>query len=608
MFTLRPGVIAVCSALLTICGSSTALAIGEEVYYLPASVEMQQQDYTETYDQGMTAQAHLEQMQQQDWQQIEAERQQAQEYQAWEQQQQQLQLAQAQAQWQRAEQQRQQQLQQQQRQQQLTQQQRQLQQQRQQQLAQQQRQLQQQRQQQLAQQQRQRQQQLANQQPFDEQPEQTYAEEQAQPAAFAAGRTYNGPGRFTRLPNTVIASLRQSRAGEDGMSVYVRPVNANQPALLTANADAPRNPASTMKLVTTYTALGVLGPDYRWPTEMHVTGNITGGTLYGDVIIRGYGDPAFSENDFRSMLQALRAQGVHTITGNLVADTGFFQVPYQSLGAFDGNAGAAYNAQPEAILYHERGGCFEFSNLKGKIQKVCPVLPTNAKAKQDLNVNLFGGFWKLWVGELRGQMHGSFVRGYAPQHSRLIHTHRSRPLREIIAEVNKDSNNVMARQILLSVGAKQMGAPGTPQKGAMAVGQWLESRGLNFPELRIENGSGLSRIERISARHLGEMLVDAYNSPFRQDFMNSLAVLGVDGTLKNRMKRSNLAGRGRFKTGTLRNVRGLAGYLQAANGQMYVVSILQNDARARGGSRAAHDEMVEWVFWGPQNNYAEVRY
>lgn len=420
-------------------------------------------------------------------------------------------------------------------------------------------------------------------------------------AQFAAGRMYTGPGRFTRLPDQVASSLRASGVSEAGMGAYVRLAAGSQPALLTANADNPQTPASTMKLVTTYAALGILGPDYRWPTEIYTNGNVTGGTLYGDVIIRGYGNPQFAENDFRQMLQTLRARGIHNIRGNLVADTGFFNVPYQDPGAFDGNANAAYNAQPEAILYQERGSCYEFKDLKGKIQKVCPVMPSSAQARQALNVNLFGSFWKMWVGEMGGQMQGSFVRGGTPQNAQLVYTHRSRPLREIIVEVNKDSNNVMARQILLSVGAKQLGAPGTPQKGAQAIGQWLESRGLAFPELRLENGSGLSRIEQITPRHMGEMLVDAYNSPYRNDLMSSMAVLGVDGTLKNRMKNSSLAGRGRFKTGTLRDVRAIAGYLQAADGQMYVVSILHNDPRARASVRGAHDDLIEWVFAGPRS-------
>ena len=230
---------------------------------------------------------------------------------------------------------------------------------------------------------------------------------------------------------------------------------------------------------------------------------------------------------------------------------------------------------------------------------MCPIAPRNSN---DLNANLFGDFWRIWVGEMGGSMGGGLQIQPMSGGAQLVHTHLSAPLRDIIVEINKDSNNVMARQLLLAVGAKQFGAPGTTQKGAAAVGQWLESRGLHFNNLRIENGSGLSRVERISAREMGEMLVDVYNSPYRDDLMRSMAVLGVDGTVKNRLK--NLAGRGKFKTGTLRDVRALAGYLNAADGQTYVVSLLHNDANIRATAKEVHDDLVEWVYYGSRSNFA----
>ncbi|GEM_PF-47393 len=473
-----------------------------------------------------------------------------------------------------------------------------------------------QRQQQMARQQQQRQQQqqqLAEKRRQEYQQQLARRQQQNQPPQlapavqlqYAGGRMYTGPGRFTRLPDSVASSLRLRGVSERGMSAYVRPASGNAPALLTASADTPRNPASTMKLVTTYAALGTLGPNFRWPTEIYTTGPIQGGVLQGDVVIKGYGDPDFKEANLRRMLQSLRARGVQRIAGNLVADTSFFSVPYQNPGAFDGNAKAAYNAQPEALLYQGRGSKYQFKGLGRKVARTAG-LPSSTKARNDLDSNLFAAFWKIWGGELRGQIQGDFRTGATPSHAQKVFTNFSPPLREVIKEINKESVNVMARQVLLTLAAYRMGAPGTPAKGTAAVSQFLESRGLNFPELRVENGSGLSRVARISARHLGEMLVDAYNSPFRNDYMNSLAVLGVDGTLENRMKRSPVNGKGRFKTGTLRNVRGLAGYLQAANGETYVVSILHNDPKARSAARSAHDDLVEWVYWGPRNNFASA--
>lgn len=422
-----------------------------------------------------------------------------------------------------------------------------------------------------------------------------------------SNKVFRGSGQLTRLPDTVAGNLRTRGISERGMSVYVRPASGRGPAVLTSAADTPRNPASTMKLVTTYAALGVLGANYRWPTEIYTTGQVVQGTLRGDVIIKGYGNPDFKESDLRQLLQSLRNRGIVNIAGNLVTDISHFNVPYQHPGAFDGKAAASYNAQPEALLYQGRGSNYKFRNLAKRVKRSTRSMPSSPAARADMNTNLFGAFWKVWVGQLGGRMQGDLKKGFTPPQAHLVYRHHSQPLRVILREINKDSNNVMARQLLLSIGAKATGGPGTPRNGAAAIGRFLESRGLRFPELRIENGSGLSRISRISARHLGEILVDAYNSPWRNDYMNSLAVLGVDGTLRNRMKTSQARGRGRFKTGTLRNVRGLAGYVQARNGQTYVVSILHNDSKARSRARPAHDKLVEWVYSGPRVRYASSR-
>ena len=430
----------------------------------------------------------------------------------------------------------------------------------------------------------------------EEAPARNYVQNNPTQLSASGNKMYQGAGKLNRLPDNIAQGLQLRGFAEQNLGAYVRPANGGQP-LLVAYADQPRNPASTMKLVTSYSALGVLGPTYRFPTEIYTTGNVAGDTLQGDVIIKGYGDPDFRESGFRELLQALRGRGIRNIAGNFIVDKTYFDVPYQA--PIDNNVGAAYNALPEALLYNERGSCYEIQGKAGQVQRMCPIAPRNSN---DLNANLFGDFWRIWLGEMGGSMGGGLQIQPMSGGAQLVHTHLSAPLRDIIVEINKDSNNVMARQLLLAVGAKQFGAPGTTQKGAAAVGQWLESRGLHFNNLRIENGSGLSRVERISAREMGEMLVDVYNSPYRDDLMRSMAVLGVDGTVKNRLK--NLAGRGKFKTGTLRDVRALAGYLNAADGQTYVVSLLHNDANIRATAKEVHDDLVEWVYYGSRSNFA----
>lgn len=439
---------------------------------------------------------------------------------------------------------------------------------------------------------------------LQQRPTQQLAQQQRASFTPAPSKAYQGKGQFNRLPSPVRSSLRLRGVSERGMSVYVRAASGRGPAVLTAAADKPRNPASTMKLITTYAALGVLGPNYRWPTEIYTSGRVVGGTLQGDVIIKGYGNPNFKEADLGQMLQMLSRRGINNIAGNFVTDTSYFNIPYRNPGSFDGKAAASYNAQPEALLYQGRGSNYRFKNLAKRVKRSTRTMPRSSGARADLNNNLFGAFWKVWVGRMGKGMQGRHRKGTVPPNGQLVYRHQSQPLRQIIATINKKSNNVMARQLMLSIGAKGAGAPGTTRSGAQVISRFLSSRGLRFPELRIENGSGLSRVSRVSARHLGEMLINAYNSPWRNDYMNSLAVLGVDGTMRNRMKKSGIAGRGRFKTGTLRNVRGLAGYVQASNGQTYVVSILHNDNKARSKARGAHDELVKWVYWGARDRFA----
>ena len=210
---------------------------------------------------------------------------------------------------------------------------------------------------------------------------------------------------------------------------------------------------------------------------------------------------------------------------------------------------------------------------------------------------IYGAMQAMWKRDVGGSLNTQFAMGTAPAGARpLLRTH-SKTLAEILPTIDKDSNNVMARQVMLTIGARASGQ-GTQRSGADAIGAWLASRGLNFPELRIENGSGLSRHARISARHMGDLLVDAYRSPCSNILMQSLAIAGVDGTMKRRLKGSQVRGKGFFKTGTLRDVRSIAGYIKAAEGKTYVLAILHNDPRAPRRALAAHDKLIEWVYSG----------
>ncbi|NOQ34557.1 MAG: D-alanyl-D-alanine carboxypeptidase/D-alanyl-D-alanine-endopeptidase [Methylococcaceae bacterium] len=455
------------------------------------------------------------------------------------------------------------------------------------------------------------------------------------------------PDALTQLPEEVAKLLRNQGVSEKGMSAYVHALSSPKP-LLTFNADVPRNPASVMKLITTYSALGILGADYRWPIELYYTGTVSGGVLHGDLFLKGYGYPDFKPHDLRLLLKGLHKRGIRQITGNLILDNTYFKNEATNPAAFDGKPYARYNALPDALLYNERISEFvvkpnnnavsivsthpaknvtivnnlKLKNIKCSGRYANPRMKILSKAKEikvqfdgflsnrcgerkystvisnPVNM-LYGSIKKIWQQEMGGAIGGNrLIVAGTPNHANLLYRLESKPVKDILPLINKKSNNVMARQLFLSIAAKA-GIPATTQKGYQAIQQWFTSRGLNFPELRIENGSGLSRVGKVSARHIGELLMDAYKSPYRQDLLNSLPIMGVDGTLRKRMRNTVVANRGRFKTGTLRDARGIAGYVKAENGEVYVVAILHNDRTAKRRVLAAHNKLIEWTVRQP---------
>ena len=460
--------------------------------------------------------------------------------------------------------------------------------------------------------------------------------------AYASFKKSHQKASFQKLPMDIVAKLRATGTREYGVSAFAQDVNSAKPLLAYQETTA-RVPASVMKIITGYAALGTLGSNYRWPLDVYTNGRIHNGTLQGDLIIKGYGSPEFKTADLRKVLQGIKQKGIRNINGRVVFDSSYFNIPNQY--SFDGKTQSKYNAQPDALLFNERINTFQIS-ARGKRVKVTTTTPTHnlkiinkmRKTKRGCRPRIrvskragqtrvtftgrfsrrcgtrsynrvisrpaemiYGSMQAMWKRDVGGKLNTRFVMGHAPANAKPLLRTYSRTLAEILPTIIKKSNNVMARQLLLTIGAKK-GGQGTPRAGANAIGQWLASRGLHFPELRIENGSGLSRTARISAAHVTDLLIDAYRSPYRNVFMKSLAVAGVDGTMKGRLKRTQVQGKGFFKTGTLRDVRSIAGYVKAANGKTYAMAILQNDPKARKRALRAHDKLIEWVYAGGRSN------
>lgn len=443
------------------------------------------------------------------------------------------------------------------------------------------------------------------------------------------------------LPPVVAAAMQRSAIAPSAMATFVQAVDASTP-LLTINDTVGMNPASTMKLVTTAAALELLGPTYKWKTRAYFTGKQVGDVLHGDLIIKGGGDPSLVTEDLWRFLRKIRAAGIRKIRGNLILDRSMFSDTNFDAALFDGEPLKPYNAGPDALLlnYHVlafhflpradkkrveitidppiadfpvtppqlgNGDCGDWHAKSGLTLGVRSVqfngtLPLSCGEKtwylhqyQMSHVDYFGAvFRQLWH-DVGGSFSGETLNGLTPLDAHPVTEWESPPLSEVIRDINKFSNNVMARQVLLTIGAELSGSPVTPERGAAVIKAWLAEKGINGQQLMIENGSGLSRSSRVSVDTMGSMLVAAFRSPLMPELISSLPLVGYDGTMRKRLRTEDVSGHAHIKTGSLEGVRAIAGYVLAASGQRYAIACIINDPNA-GAARAVHDALLQWLY------------
>ena len=469
-------------------------------------------------------------------------------------------------------------------------------------------------------------------------------------ALFVAFNAHAAP-----LPSAFKQALKQAGIPLDSVAIEVIGVGARRP-LVSLNARQAMNPASTMKLLTTYAGLDLLGPAYTWKTEAYLDGELKDGVLHGNLVLKGYGDPKFTIEQFWLWLAELRARGLREIHGNLMLDRSFFDLPPHDPAAFDNDPVRAYNVGPDALLLNfntlrlrylpdgdklnviteppldgirldnrltpePAGGCDGWDDrvivqpsgdsvvLNGGYPGDCGEREHNLSVMPHTRYveAVFRALWK----ELGGTLQGELREGAAGDHAKLFSTHHSDPLSAIIRDINKFSNNVMARQLFLTLGAtaftpsplagegggekaKKEATFANIERSVQAVTGWLKNQQLDFPELVLENGAGLSRTERISAAHLAQLLQHAAVHPLSAEFEASLPILGVDGSVKKRLKESSAASHAHLKTGTLEGVKTIAGYVRSQSGKEWVVVFFINHPNAKYG-QDAHDALIEWV-------------
>ena len=445
----------------------------------------------------------------------------------------------------------------------------------------------------------------------------------------------------TELPAAVKNRLVLRELPADSLSVYVQDVD-NGDVLLAWHEDEARNPASTLKLLTTLVGLDLLGPTFTWSTDVYALGPVSDGVLDGDLLLRGGGDPFLVTERVWQLVRRIRDEGIASIRGDLVIDDSLFDVGAHDPGAFDNQPLRAYNVAPNALLMnlkvvrywfeHDAAGvrirtdpvldnlgienrlkiakraCRGYQRgisidpgehaasmvFSGYFPSGCRryALDRTALSHADYAYGLFRSLWR----EAGGEFDGGLRIATTPADVEPLLRFASLPLHDIVERINKHSNNVMARQLLYTLAVERLGPPGTEAGGRRVVHEWLEANDLQLDSLRLENGAGLSRVARISAADFGALLRFGWQQPYMPEFLSSLALSGLDGTLRRRLDAVGVRGRAHLKTGSLDHVAAIAGYVQAQSGRRFAVVALQNYPDVhRGYGDEVQAALIGWL-------------
>jgi len=440
------------------------------------------------------------------------------------------------------------------------------------------------------------------------------------------------------LPPEVETALRRARVPDDAVSVVLQEVGSTR-STLGHNADVAMNPASLAKLPTTLAALDQLGPAFTWTTPVWLNGALRDGVLDGSLVIKGSGDPKLVVERVWLLLRRVMQLGVRDIRGDIVLDRSAFAPARGDSADFDGDPTRPYNVQPDALLLNFKSVIYSF--VPDASRGVAQVLVDPELARTDVQRSVrlsagpcedwrsalkasfadalqvrFAGAYPAACGELNwpvadadpasynarlieavwrdmgGKLGGSVVDGTAPAGLKPSFEIKSPSLVEVVRDINKFSNNVMAQQLFLSLAVqRQPGVPATPEAARAVLQDWLVARAGPLPAgTVVDNGSGLSRDARMSAALLARLLQLAWANPSMPELLSSLPVNGLDGT----MRRSRATpGRAHLKTGSLRDVVGVAGFVLSDSGRRYVLVALINHPNANA-ARPALDALVQW--------------
>jgi serine-type D-Ala-D-Ala carboxypeptidase/endopeptidase (penicillin-binding protein 4) len=457
------------------------------------------------------------------------------------------------------------------------------------------------------------------------------------------------------LPPTVQAALQQAGLPPEALAAIAIPTT-RWARRWQYRADVPMQPGSSMKLVTTVVALDQLGANHRGFTELWASAAPQGDVLPGDLILKGGADPEFDLPALWQMLFALRDKGVREIAGRVRLDRSLFRPVRIDVGLppFDEAPEWPYNVIPDALMLSGQLIGLELASNSERITTARTWPPLEGVAVDHSAVQLlevdcaqWEAHWRLpTTTELQPGRHvialqGGFPRnctaraflqlldrdvlaerlvravwvslggvwrqgptradeGAVPAGAWRVARHDARPWGEVLRGMNKTSDNALTRLLFLQLGLAEAAAqPDAPSLALAqrAVQRWFDERGIASPGLVMDNGSGLSRTERITARTMAHMIEAALRGRHAPELLMSLPVAGVDGTMRRRLKGTPAEGWARLKTGTLRNVAALAGTVKDTRGDDWiVVAFINHDEVHRDGAgRKVLDTLIDWV-------------
>jgi D-alanyl-D-alanine carboxypeptidase/D-alanyl-D-alanine-endopeptidase (penicillin-binding protein 4) len=436
--------------------------------------------------------------------------------------------------------------------------------------------------------------------------------------------------------------LKRTELSKENYSLYIKNIS-KQNKIFSYNEQKAFNPASVMKLVTTYAGLQLLGPQYQWKTEVLYKGAIKNKHLYGDLIIKGYGDPTLTYADLSEVIEKVQQQGIQYIHGNVIFDESFFG-ELKNQDVIDDKKYRAYNVNPKSFVVNENTVHFNFSiqneniniqtfpeiqtlkvanhlkltdkgcndwkdnlgyevesksniteiKFNGQYDKACESkdIDLSVMGSDSLPKALFEKLWKLHGGSMDGEFKNIY-QSITDTHK--FYEHQSRPLSLVVRDINKYSQNLIARNLLLTILVENNGNPITENEAGRFTKESLIKEKVKLDSLEMDNGAGLSRNAKVNAENLGFLLEKAYTDIYMPEFIASLPNLGIDGTLKSRGKKLSVAKHAYLKTGSIQNVSAIAGYIFDKNNDVKVFVFIANDPKANESSKI-QDELIEWTY------------